>query len=116
VTRLYGLPVSRPDRALVWLKTTIHSSAAQQKHVELGWAREIFVFVNGQIVFADKNLYQPAGARKSPDGRLSLENGSLVLPLKAGDNELAIAVADDFYGWGLAMRFDDVKDIVLASQ
>jgi hypothetical protein len=114
-SRIYGLPLARPDRAVVWLKTTVRSGTAQQKHVSLGWVREIFVFVNGQIVFADKNLYQPPEARKTPDGRLSLENGSLMLPLKAGDNELAIAVVDNFYGWGLTMRFDDVKDLVLAS-
>ena len=112
-TRLYGLPVAQPDRAVVWLKTTIRSSRAQQKHVSLGWAREVFVFVNGQLVFADKNLYDPPEARKTPDGRLSIENGSLMLPLKAGDNELAVAVVDDFFGWGIKMRFDDVKDLVL---
>jgi hypothetical protein len=112
-SRVYGIPVPRPDRAVVWLKTAIHSSGAQQKHVELGWVREVFVFVNGQLVYADKNLFQPPEARKSPDGRLSLENGSLVLPLKDGDNELAIAVANDFYGWGIKMRLDDVKDLQL---
>jgi hypothetical protein len=113
-TRVYGLPLARPDRALVWLKTTIQSSSEQQKHVTLGWAREVFVFVNGQMVFADKNLYQPAEARKAPDGRLSLENGSLMLPLKAGDNEVAVAVVNNFYGWGLEMHLDDLKGLVLA--
>ena len=112
-SRLYGLPVAPPDRAMVWLKTTIRSSRGQQKHVSLGWAREVFVFVNGQLVFADKNLYDPPEARKTPDGRLSIENGSLMLPLKTGDNELAVAVVDDFFGWGIKMRFDDVKDLVL---
>jgi hypothetical protein len=115
-SRVYGLPVARPDRSLIWLKTTIHSDSAQQKHVTLGWAREIFVFVNGQMVFADKNPYQPAVARKAPDGRLSLENGSLMLPLKAGDNEVAVAIANNFYGWGLKMHFDDVKGLLLPSQ
>jgi hypothetical protein len=115
-SRVYGLPLARPDRAVVWLKTTIHSSSPQQKHVSLGWVREAFVFVNGQLVFADKNLYQPPEARKTPDGRLSLENGSLMLPLKAGDNELAVALVDNFYGWGLEMRFDDVKDLLLAAR
>ena len=85
---------------MVWLKTTIHSDTAQQEHVTLGWSREIFVFVNGQLIFADKNLYQPPEARKAPDGRLSLDNGSLMLPLRAGDNELVVAVLDNFYGWG----------------
>ncbi len=100
------------ERALVWLKTTIHSDSAQQKHASLGWAREVFVFVNGQLVYADKNLFQPPQARKPPDGRLSLENGSLMLPLKAGDNELAVAVANNFYGWGIKMRLDDTKGVL----
>jgi hypothetical protein len=114
VSRVYGLPLPRPSRAVVWLKTTIHSDSAQQKHVELGWAREIVVYVNGQLVFADKNLYMPPEARKTPDGRLSLENGSLMLPLRAGDNEVAIAIVNNFYGWGLKMRMDDVKGLLLA--
>jgi hypothetical protein len=113
VSRIYSLPTERSERALVWLKTTIHSNSAQQKHASLGWAREVFVFVNGQIVYADKNLFQPPAARKPPDGRLSLENGSLMLPLKAGDNELAVAVANNFYGWGIKMRLDDIKDVLL---
>jgi hypothetical protein len=116
VSRVYGLPLARPDRAVVWLKTNIRSSSAQQKHVWLGWAREIFVFVNGQLTFADKNLYQPPEARKTPDGRLSLENGSLMLPFKAGENELTVAVVNNFYGWGLKMRFDDLKGLSLAAQ
>jgi hypothetical protein len=115
MSRVYGLPLARPDRAVVWLTTSIHSNIAQKKHVSLGWTREIFVFVNGQLVFADKNLYQPEVARKTPDGRLSLQNGSLMLPLKAGDNELAVAVVNNFYGWGLEMRLDDAKDLNLTA-
>lgn len=113
VTRVYGLPGKQSRRCLVWLKTTIHSNVAQEKHASLGWAREVWVFVNGQIVYADKNLFQPPAARKSPDGRLALENGSFMLPLEAGENELVVAVADDFYGWGIEMHLDDLKDVVL---
>lgn len=116
VSRVYGLPLTRPDRAVVWLKTTIRSDSAQQKRVALGWAREIVLYVNGQLIFADKNLYMPAEGRKRPDGRLSLDNGSLILPLKAGDNQVAIAVVNNFYGWGLKMRFDDVKGLNLSTR
>jgi hypothetical protein len=115
VSRVYGVPVKEPERAVVWLKTTIHSSSAQQKQASLGWAREICVFVNGKLVFADKNLYQPAEARKTPDGRLSIQNGSFTLPLKAGNNELAVAVVNNFYGWGLEMRLDDLKGLRLTA-
>jgi hypothetical protein len=114
VSRQYGLPYKHEARGLVWLKTTIHSNGEQKKRAAIGWSREIWVFVNGQQVFADKNLYQPPSARKSPDGRLSLENGSLELPLKAGDNEVDVALADDFYGWGLILHLDDLKGVNLA--
>ena len=114
VTRVYGLPAKRPLRSLTWLKTTISSNTNQSKQVAIGWSREIWVFVNGQRVFADKNLFMPASARKAPDGRLSLENGSFVLPLQAGDNELVAALANNFYGWGLILRLEDLDGIQLA--
>jgi hypothetical protein len=116
ISRVYGLPIARPARSLTWLKTTISSSKNQSKKTAIGWSREVWVFVNGQRVYADKNLYQPPAARKPPDGRLSLQNGSFILPLKEGDNEVAVAVANNFYGWGLILRLDDLEGIQLARQ
>ncbi len=113
ISREYGLPLPRPDRAVVWLKTIITSDKRQTKEVQIGWSRELWVFVNGKQVFADKNLYQPPSARKTPDGRCSLENGSFSLPLQPGNNEIA-AVANNFYGWAMIMRLGDAKDVVLA--
>jgi hypothetical protein len=111
VTRRLGLPVRRPDRALTWLRTTIASDASQSKRASIGWTREAWVFVNGKQVFADKNLYQPPDARKKPDGRCSLENGTLTLPLEKGANDVVVALANDFYGWALVMRLDDVQGL-----
>ena len=78
--------------------------------------REVWVFVNGQHVFNDTNLYQPPAARKVPDGRLWVQNGSFMLPLKTGDNEIAIAIANNFYGWGLILRLDDIEGVRLAHE
>jgi hypothetical protein len=114
VSRVYGLPMKRPVRSLTWLKTTISSKTSQSKKAAIGWSREVWIFVNGQPVFADKNLYQPPSARKPPDGRLSLENGSFVLPLNAGDNEIVVALANNFFGWGLVLRLEDLEGIQLA--
>jgi hypothetical protein len=111
ISREYGVPFPFPQRAVVWLKTTVTSDADQTKKVQVGWCRELWVFVNGAPVYAAKNLFQPPSARKSPDGRCSLENGSFSLPLKAGKNEIAVAVADNFYGWGIIMRLQDAQGI-----
>ena len=115
VSRVYGYPIPpfKPDCALVWLKTTITSGTIQTKKVEFGWAREAWVFVNGKQVYADKNLYQPPTARKTPDGRCSLENGSFSLPLQAGDNQVVVALTNNFYGWAFIFRLGDVEGIRL---
>ena len=82
LSREYGRPLPEPNRAVAWLKTTIKSDRKQTKKVEIGWTRELWVFVNGKLVYADKNLLEPDGARKAPDGRCSLENGTFTLPWK----------------------------------
>jgi hypothetical protein len=116
VSRVYGLPLARPQMSVAWLETTIHSDRDQQKRVQFGWVREAWVYVNGKLVYADKNLFQPPTARKTPDGRCSLENGSFMLPLKKGDNEVDLAVDSNFYGWAIMVRLDDVDGVRLAAE
>jgi hypothetical protein len=115
LSRQYGLPVHEPNRAVAWLKTSIASDRKQMKKVEIGWTRELWVFVNGKLVYADKNLYDQEAARKFPDGRCSLENGAFTLPLEAGDNEVAVALANNFFGWGLMLRLTDPQGVHLAA-
>lgn len=114
ISRLFGYHARPPARGVTWLKTTITSDESRTKRTAIGWSREVWVFVNGRLVYEDKNLYQPPAARKAPNGRCSVENGSFVLPLNAGENEVVIAVANDFYGWGLIMRLDDLEGVHLA--
>jgi len=116
LSREYGLPVHEPNRALAWLKTTITSDRKQAKKVDIGWTRELWVFVNGKLLYADKNLFDSEDARKAPDGRCSLENGTFTLPLEAGDNEVAVAIANNFFGWGLMLRLADPEGIHLPAE
>jgi hypothetical protein len=118
ISRVYGRPTPhlQPDRALAWMKTTIHSSKSQSKNVKLGWVGEAWIYVNGKLVYADKNQYWDAKTKKDPDGRCSLENGSFALPLQAGDNEVVVALTNHFYGWAFIIRLDDAKGISLAGQ
>jgi hypothetical protein len=114
ISREYGRPVPEPNRALAWLKTTITSDSKQTKRVDIGWTREMWVFVNGKLVYTDKNFFESDEARKIPDGRCSLENSSFSLPLDAGENEVAVAIANKFFGWGIKLRVDDPAGIHLA--
>jgi hypothetical protein len=116
LSREYGLPVHDESRAVAWLKTTISSGTKQTRKVDIGWTREVWVFVNGKLVYADKNLFDSEEARKIPDGRCSLENGTFTLPLESGDNEVAVALADKFFGWGLMLRMPDPEGVHLAAK
>jgi hypothetical protein len=116
LSREYGLPVPEPNRAVAWLKTTITSDRKQTRTVDIGWTRELWVFVNGKLVYADKNLFDSEEARKFPDGRCSLENGTFTLPLEAGDNEVAVALANNFFGWGLMLRLADPEGVHLPAK
>lgn len=104
-----------------WLKTVVMSEHAQVQHVSIGWTREAWVFVNGELVYADKNLYGVPAASKTPDGRLSLDNGVFDLPLKKGRNEIDVLLDDDFgggaqhFGWGLMMRLPNLDGIQLST-
>ena len=116
LSRVYGRPLPEPHRGLAWLKTSINSDRKQEKKVQLGWTREIWVFVNGKLVYADKNMFELEEARKVPDARCSLENASFTLPLEAGDNEVAIALANNFFGWGLMLRLTDAEGVHLGAK
>ena len=115
-SRQYGRPLPEPNRAVAWVKTTITSDRKQTKKVDIGWTRELWVFVNGKLVYADKNLFEQEGARKFPDARCSLENGSFTLPLEPGDNEVAVAIANNFFGCGMMLRLADPERVHLAAK
>lgn len=98
--------------SLAWAKTTVVSDRAQVKTVQIGFVREIWVYVNGTLVFSGRNLYGlPAAA--VADGRISLENGTFQLPLIKGNNEIAIALNDNLpgnlqhFGWGMQVKLSD---------
>jgi hypothetical protein len=111
---VYGRPLPAPNRAVAWLKTKINSDSRQAKKVNIGWTREVWVFVNGKLAYADKNLFEQEDARKFPDARCSLENGAFSLPLEAGENEVAVAIANNFFGWGFKLHFADMEGVHLA--
>lgn len=102
--------------SLVWLRYKVKSDQPGPRRVSLGWIGETWVYANGRLVSEGKNFYEPEGERRDPDGRMSLQNGSFDVPLKAGWNEIAIglytSIHDDIrtrtkYGWGIMMRFAD---------
>jgi hypothetical protein len=109
LTRKFG---GFQGRRIVWLKTTIRSDRAQDKIIRLGFSDEVWVIINNAPLYIDKNLYNTPMV-KQPDGRCSIENSSFNIPLKEGDNQLMVGVANYFYGWGIVARLDNLEGIRL---
>lgn len=101
LTRLYGLP---EGRAVAWLRTSMDRAADGATQVDIGYSEEVWVFANGKLVFAGKNRYLIPEERKNPEGRCATTNGQFTLPLKRGRNDVVVAVANGFYGWGLVFQ------------
>jgi hypothetical protein len=115
LTRLFGGNLPRryegaPPRRIVWLKTSLQAEREWNYRLNLGFTNEVWVFLNGKILYSDKNFYDEP-SMKTPRARVSIENCSFNLPLKAGDNELLIGVANDFFGWGIVVRLDENKGL-----
>lgn len=100
----------RGERRLTWLKTTIQSESQQEKRLDLGFSDEVWVLINGQLLYVDKNYFGSPGM-KEPRGRCTIENTSFRLPLQKGQNEIMIGVANNFYGWGIIARLDDTEGL-----
>lgn len=108
LTRRFG---GNQSRRVIWLKTRITTKQAVKADLQLGFSDEVWVLLNSQTVYVDKNLYTQ-NMRKYPNGRMSIHNASINLNLKEGNNDLLIAVANDFYGWGIVARLASTESVV----
>jgi hypothetical protein len=109
LTRRYG---KSDSRRVVWLRTKVITKKEQKLKLDFGFSDEVWVFLNDRAAFVDKNLYTQ-DMRKKPDGRISTDNSTFEISLKEGENDLLIALANDFFGWGIIARVDNLEGIVL---
>ena len=88
-------------RNTVYARTTIASDRRWRRPLELGFSDRAVVFLNGERIYRGDDTY------RSRDYRFLGSIGwydTLYLPLVAGENELVVAVSEDFGGWGLQAR------------
>ncbi len=81
------------------------------KRLRLGFSDEASVFLNGQIVYSGDQRYVFNFPRQ--EGLIHLDQASVYMPLKQGDNTIQIAVSEVFGGWGLMAQFVEPTGLVL---
>lgn len=95
---------SRVSRAtdFIYARTNLFVEKDTLMEIKFGYSDAIQVFLNGEKVFYGSSGYQ----QRDPSflGIIGL-NDVLYLPLKKGNNELALSVAESFGGWGFIFAY-----------
>lgn len=99
----------REGRKIVFAKTVVYSDRDQKKKMSFGYSDEATVFLNSEPVFTGKSAFR----FRDPGflGIMNVENDAVYLDLKKGRNEIILAVAEYFGGWGFICRIDDMRGI-----
>jgi len=104
ISRYYGRTGQAPD--IIWAKTELVSGTEQTKQFAFGYSDYISIFLNGRLLFMGNSQYTSRDGNFQ--GIVGL-NDYIFLPLTKGKNELMIAVAEVFGGWGF--MFQDVDAV-----
>ena len=97
--------VKVPEGSRVWAavaRTTVQSEADATVPMDLGFSDIATVFVNGVPVFRGDASYSFDRPRR--EGLIGFDQATIFLPLRRGDNAVAVLLSDSFGGWGLMGR------------
>jgi len=90
---------SRQGRApdFIFAKTNINAEQDSLLEMKFGYSDAVVIFLNNQPIYYGNSAY----TQRDPSflGIIGL-NDAVFLPLKKGNNELMLAVAESFGGWG----------------
>ena len=92
------------------VKMNIESASEQVKMLSFGFSDYVTVFLNDKAVYGGSDNFQSRDYRFL--GTIGFFD-RLFLPLKKGTNELLFVVSEDFGGWGLKAKFEDMSGITL---
>ena len=105
--------IKTTEKNTVFAKFDLESAKKQIKQMALGFSDRCRVYLNGKLLYAGSNTF------KSRDYRFYGTIGfwdQLFLDLKKGRNEVVIAVSENFGGWGVEAKFDDLTDLAISKQ
>jgi hypothetical protein len=108
LARLQGVAEGRDT---VFARLVIRSDREQIKKVRFGFSDEVKVYFNDRLLYGGSDIYQSRDYRFL--GTIGLYD-ELYLPLRRGENELWLAVTENFGGWGVTAQFENLEGIRLA--
>lgn len=92
-------------------RVTIISETEQVKGLHFGYSDDVKVFSNSQLIYSGTNFYRNRDHRYL--GTIGYFD-EIYLSLKKGKNEVWFAVTENFGGWGLQAKFENLDGISVA--
>ena len=89
-------------------RVVIRSETEQVKKLSFGFSDYVTVYLNDQALYAGNDNFLSRDYRFL--GTIGFFD-ALLLPLKKGDNDLWFVVTEDFGGWGVKARFENMDGI-----
>lgn len=102
------------DRVAVFARVVLEAPDEGVRRLNLAFSDEVTVFVNGQPLFSGDASYHFDNPRQ--EGVVSLSQATVYLPLRKGRNELLLAVADVFGGWGFAGQLEAADGVKVTAE
>lgn len=107
----FGAPVDHPDSVLggrvtgskvLYARTVIDAPLAGLRRMQIGFSDGLIVYCNGVPLYSGMH---PLGLQDNMS-YMELAGDAVYLPLKAGKNEIVMAVTEFFGGWAFSARLD----------
>ncbi|MFM9950070.1 MAG: family 16 glycoside hydrolase [Saprospiraceae bacterium] len=89
---------------VVFARTTIVAEKDEMRAITFDYSDQAQVFLNGKPLFRGDNTFRSKGPLYR--GEVYADNNVLYLPLKKGNNELLVAVAERANGWGYVFQWE----------
>lgn len=105
LARLQGLS---EDTNTVFARLTIQSEREQVKKIRFGFSDEVKVYFDDRLIYGGSDIYRSRDHRFL--GTIGLFD-ELYLPLKKGENELWLAITENFGGWGVRAQIENMDGI-----
>ncbi|MGH9369474.1 MAG: hypothetical protein ACRD3M_17605 [Thermoanaerobaculia bacterium] len=113
VDRWVARPETEPRPAML-ARIVVEAETKGVRRFRLGYSDEVTVFLDGRPLFSGDAHYSFDSPRQ--EGLIGLSQATIYLPLRRGRNELVLAVADVFGGWGLMGQFEDPAGLTVAAR
>lgn len=108
IANIAKLRARRDGSNTVFAAVTLRADEACTAHVRIGFSDRVRAFLNGRQLFAGADEYGTRDYRFL--GTMGLFD-ELFLPLEEGDNELWLAVSENFGGWGVSLQVPDEQGV-----